>query len=259
MVMCLTFNSFVDKKYKYDRVSLRLGQRAKVLADTFHLCDIDGVEKASEVRLYYKDLGPQPGVGVNVMSPMTKDLGLRQIACICYVGHFAKRLLETRFVHRFSHATMPVSSLRRNCLYYWLFALVIAYFTNHPLYKFPTFGWPQVYVGLGLFLIGELGNFSCHLALRNLRPAGTTVRQFPRPVPRSPLTFLFKYVACPNYTYETISWIGFSLMTQTLPAVAFTAIGFWTMAQWARNKLRDYRKEFPSFTRGLRAIVPFVY
>lgn len=67
------------------------------------------------------------------------------------------------------------------------------------------------------FQLGELGNFCCHIALRNLRPAGSTLRQMPHPVPNSPLTFLFKYVACPNYTYETLSWIGFTVMTQTLP------------------------------------------
>ncbi len=31
------------------------------------------------------------------------------------------------------------------------------------------------------------------------------------------MTFLFNYVACPNYTYEVMSWIGFCIMTQSLP------------------------------------------
>eukprot|EP00108_Taenia_solium_P005135 TsM_000418000 transcript=TsM_000418000 gene=TsM_000418000 len=274
-----------DKKYKLNRISLRLEPRGKILANTFRLNEIDGAEKVSEVRLFYKDLGPQVGWStvfyleyagplviysvvwamrqprclLNVLSPMQADVGLRCLAGLCYVGHFVKRLLETRFVHRFSHATMPLANLFRNCLYYWLFALSIAYFTTHPLYTPPSFGWPQVYAGLGLFLLGELGNFCCHIALRNLRPAGSTLRQMPHPVPNSPLTFLFKYVACPNYTYETLSWIGFTVMTQSLPAAAFTMFGFWTMAQWARNKLRAYRSEFASCPKGLKAIVPLIY
>ncbi|KAM7533617.1 hypothetical protein Aperf_G00000121359 [Anoplocephala perfoliata] len=272
-------------KYKFDRISLRLEPRGKMLADSFRLNEIEGSEKLSNVRLYYKDLGPQvgwstvfyyeyagplviyllvwaarsPGSPLNILNPMESNVGLRCIFGVCYTGHFAKRLLETRFVHRFSHATMPFPSLMRNCAYYWLFALSIAYFTNHPLYTFPYFGWPQVYTGLCLFLLGEFGNFCCHIALRNLRPAGSTMRQMPRPVASNPATFLFNFVACPNYTYEVISWIGFTIMTQTLPAAVFTILGFWTMAQWARNKLRAYRREFESCPKGLKAIVPFIY
>lgn len=194
--------------------------------------DIPDVDKVSEVKLYFKDLGPQvawsttfyaeyagppivyalvwalrqPGLitGLN-LAPMMDNFGLRQLALACYVGHFLKRLFETRFIHRFSHATMPISSFVRNCAYYWLFALAIAYFTNHPLYMAPcksffsgaylvytpqcwkqilakhlrvlcirgpvhsklhshfvnrfcsffaiAFGMPQVYAGLGIFLV----------------------------------------------------------------------------------------------------------
>lgn len=52
-----------------------------------------------------------------------------------------------------------------------------------------------------------------------LRPAGTTVRRVPQPIPWWGLTRLFNFVACPNYTYEVISWFGFSLMTQSLPGL----------------------------------------
>lgn len=38
---------------------------------------------------------------------------------------------------RFSHATMPLFNLVKNCTYYWLFALYVAYFVNHPLYTAP--------------------------------------------------------------------------------------------------------------------------
>ena len=54
---------------------------------------------------------------------------------------------------------------------------------------------------LAAFSLCQLGNFSIHLLLRNLRPAGSKVRKIPRP-DGNPFTSLFSLVSCPNYTYE---------------------------------------------------------
>ena len=65
----------------------------------------------------------------------------------------------------------------------------------------------------------ELGNFSIHWALRNLRPAGSKERKIPRPT-MDPLTLLFDRVSCPNYTYEVGGWIAFTFMTQCIPGIS---------------------------------------
>jgi len=177
------------------------------------------------------------------------------IAAVCWVLHYAKRLLETLFVHRFSHATMPIRNLFRNSFYYWGFAAYVAYHINHPLYTAPCF--TQTYVALAVWTLCELGNFSIHWALRNLRPAGTRERKIPRPT-MDPLTLLFDKVSCPNYTYEVGGWIAFTFMTQCIPAGMFAFAGFYQMLVWALGKHRAYKKDFPDYPRDRKAIIPFV-
>uniref|UniRef100_A0A673ZGZ5 Trans-2,3-enoyl-CoA reductase-like 2a n=1 Tax=Salmo trutta TaxID=8032 RepID=A0A673ZGZ5_SALTR len=60
-----------------------------------------------------------------------------RLACACHTCHYIKRLIETIFVHRFSHGTMPLRTIIRNCVYYWTFSAWLAFYINHPLYTPP--------------------------------------------------------------------------------------------------------------------------
>ncbi|XP_070595710.1 very-long-chain enoyl-CoA reductase isoform X3 [Erythrolamprus reginae] len=179
------------------------------------------------------------------------------LACMCHSFHYVKRLLETLFVHRFSHGTMPLRNIFKNCIYYWGFAAWMAYYINHPLYTPPAYGHEQVKLALIIFLFCQLGNFSIHIALRNLRPAGSKARKIPFPT-KNPFTWLFLLISCPNYTYEVGSWIGFAIMTQCLPVALFSLVGFIQMTIWAKGKHRSYLKEFRDYPPLRSPIVPFL-
>lgn len=73
------------------------------------------------------------------------------IAAGCYTVHYVKRLLETIFVHRFSHNTMPLRNLFKNCSYYWGFTAYVSYHVNHPLYTSPCMC--TVWAALGAFAV----------------------------------------------------------------------------------------------------------
>lgn len=249
------------------------GGRPAPLADDVPLADGEG--------LLFKDLGPQISwkwvfvaeyFGPLVLYPLLymqpawvygsgfaadawRD-EVQQAAVIAWTVHYAKRELETLFVHRFSNATMPLSNLFKNCTYYWGFAAYVGYFVNHPLYTPP----PQdlVYSGACLFYFMEVGNFTCHWTLRMLRPPGTRVRAIPT-------GGLFDYVTCPNYFYEIFAWVGFNLMTRTVAGVLFMLAGATQMLIWAKGKHRNYQMEFDGkdgrrlYPESRKIIVPFVY
>ena len=64
------------------------------------------------------------------------------------VTHFLKREFETAFVHRFSHATMPLFNLFKNCAHYWLSCgLMMGYVTYIPG------NWSHVNMGVLYFSI----------------------------------------------------------------------------------------------------------
>ena len=270
--------NIAGKKPKYrdtNRQELRLEPKGKPLKDEQTLQEL---QLKTGAIVYFKDRGMQIGWTTvflceyagpllvylwfytrpwlaygELLKPA--PLGLTaNIAAGAWVLHYGKRILETMFIHRFSNATMPVTNLFKNCGYYWGFAGYIAYHINHPLYTTPSN--IQVFSCFAAFLACELGNFSIHLLLRNLRPLGSKVRKIPLPS-SNPFTQLFSLVSCPNYTYEIGAWLSFTLMTQCIPVGIFTAAGAYQMVMWALGKHRNYRKEFKDYPRR-KAIFPFI-
>ncbi|XP_054068593.1 very-long-chain enoyl-CoA reductase isoform X5 [Rissa tridactyla] len=213
------------------RQSIKLDPKGKSLRDEEIL---QHLPVGTTATLYFKDLGPQIGWTTVFLIEYTGPLfiyflfyfrmpfvyGLDErftssphpvvnLACICHSFHYIKRLIETVFVHRFSHGTMPLRNIVKdqpnsllsavvalntgledctktkkkipvfqNCLYYWGFAAWLAYYINHPLYTPPSYGKKQINFAVIMFLLCEAGNFSIHVALSDLRRNGGDLDQF---------------------------------------------------------------------------------
>lgn len=167
--------------------------------------------------------------------------------------HFLKRELETMFVHRFAANTMPARNVFRNSAFYWLLAgLVDAWSLYAPLSpfrvsaQFPAAAPPRAgfgssvldYLGLALFVFGELSNFSVHWHLAHLRSPGGTEKKIPN-------AFGSSLVTSPNYMFEVVSWIGVILISRDIAVVLFIAVGTIYMRSWSRDKERALRRLFP--------------
>lgn len=156
-------------------------------------------------------------------------------ALLYWEFHYAKRILETFFVHRYSKGSMPIANLYRNCTYYWVFAAFVSYFINHPLYTPPPV--QRSAVALILAMVCQLCNLRSHVILRNLRPEGSKEYVIPK-------GFAFDYITCANYTFEIYGWVFFGVATQTVAAFLFIAAGSFPMSQWALGKHKRLRKMF---------------
>uniref|UniRef100_A0A0G4HUS2 Ubiquitin-like domain-containing protein n=1 Tax=Chromera velia CCMP2878 TaxID=1169474 RepID=A0A0G4HUS2_9ALVE len=227
--------------------------------------------------LYFKDLGPQiswklvflveyfgplwifplfmyaPGIVYGVSDP-ERSL-VQKVAFGLVLFHYVKRELETLFVHRFSNATMPITSLPKNCSHYWgLFAALVGYFLFHPRYKAPFSDdqTTEIYGLAGLMLLFELLNLKTHLVLKNLRPPGTKVRGIP-------MGWGFQLVSCANYMWESAAWLTFCFLVQCLTCWIFLFIAFAQMSEWAVKKHANYKKEFGDKYPWMRsAIIPLI-
>ncbi|KDN49886.1 hypothetical protein RSAG8_01951, partial [Rhizoctonia solani AG-8 WAC10335] len=267
--------------------------RPKALTDSTTLHDV-GLD-ASSNTLYVKDLGPQVSyrtvfiveyIGPLLIHPVVyylprliygKDVQHSQLQTVAYalvMLHFLKREFETIFIHRFSHATMPVGNLFRNSAHYHLlsgFLLSLALYgpwysqsslsvkQTSPPSIFLGWGWPSndaasLAKWVAIWAFAELSNLHAHLTLRNLRPANNpTARGIPR-------GYLFEYVSCPNYTFEILAWVAFTLMTKSWASLIFIIAGTTPMVIWAIQKHKAYRREFGSqYPRNRKIIVPFLF
>ncbi|XP_068808499.1 very-long-chain enoyl-CoA reductase isoform X3 [Struthio camelus] len=261
------------------RQSIRLDPKGKSLRDEEIL---QHLPVGTTATLYFKDLGPQIGWTMVFLIEYTGPLfiyflfyfrmpfvyGLDErftssphpvvnLACICHSFHYIKRLIETIFVHRFSHGTMPLRNIVKNCLYYWGFAAWLAYYINHPLYTPPSYGKKQINFAVIMFLLCEAGNFSIHVALSDLQRDGSRTLKIPYPT-KNPFTWLFFFVSCPNYTYEVGTWISFTIMTQCVPVGLFTLLCFIQMTIWAKDKHYTYLREFKDYPSLRMPIIPFL-
>jgi very-long-chain enoyl-CoA reductase len=104
----------------------------------------------------------------------------------------------------------------------------------------------------------------CHIELSSFRKkaakpktdAGTYVN--PTKVRGIPKGWGFSLVSCANYFWESLGWIIFCILSRSYTVYFFTACSIYQMLEWALKKHKQYKKEFPDYPRGRKAMFPFI-
>ncbi|KAK4069875.1 uncharacterized protein Triagg1_6670 [Trichoderma aggressivum f. europaeum] len=204
-----------------------------------------GVQIAWRTVFVVEYLGPIliHGAAVAARPYLLKDPSMSPTQWLSFgmiVAHFAKRELETLFVHKFSANTMPARNIFKNSFFYWAISGALCAWSIYysPWSLAARANDPIVdAVGTALYLFGEISNALVHLYLSTLRSAGGTERKIPH-------GYGFSLVTCPNYMYEILAWAGIITASRDWSVALFITMGAIQMFIWAKGKERAYRKEF---------------
>ncbi|MDX2301904.1 MAG: DUF1295 domain-containing protein [Microscillaceae bacterium] len=123
--------------------------------------------------------------------------------------------------------------------------------TLSPAYGLEWLYDPRFILGLLLFLLGFAINLQSDEILMNLRKPGETAYKIPQ-------GGFYRYVSSPNYMGECIEWIGFAVLTWSLPGAAFA---LWTIANLAPRAVfnhRWYLEMFEDYPKNRKALIPFI-
>lgn len=111
---------------------------------------------------------------------------------------------------------------------------------------------PRFLAGAAVFLVGLAINLHADTVLISLRKPGETGYKIPQ-------GGMYRWISSPNYFGEIVEWLGWALMTWSLPGLAFALYSVANLAPRAISNHRWYREKFPGeYPRERRALIPYV-
>ena len=104
-------------------------------------------------------------------------------------------------------------------------------------------------VGVLCFATGWLINQHADLTLFRLRQAGETDYKVP-------YGGMYRWVSCPNYLGEMLTWAGWAIATWSLAGLSFAVFSAANLLPRAISIHRWYQQEFPDYPADRRAVIP---
>lgn len=130
-----------------------------------------------------------------------------------------------------------------------LLGMHFTWFSNY------TLAWlydPRFIVGVVVFFTGMAINWTADTRLINLRRPGETGYKIPR-------GWLFEYISCPNLFGEIVEWLGFAILTWSIPGLVFFVWTFANLVPRAIAHHKWYKEKFSDYPPQRKAVFPFLW
>lgn len=175
------------------------------------------------------------------------------IAVSLWSLHYIHRAIIFPFRLKTKGKKMPVVIVLSAILFNTVNGFINGYWLAHfaPEDKILLSNDTRMVVGALIFSVGFIINQYHDQILISLRKDNKTGYQIP-------YGGLFKFVSCPNFLGEIITWTGFFVVTLSLPAMAFL---IWTLVNLVPRALdhhKWYKTEFPEYPPKRKALFPFL-
>ena len=169
---------------------------------------------------------------------------------VAFTAHYIHRTLIWPWIVQRRSAPLPLITCISGFAFNVVNGLILGWF----LARFADYpdDWltdPIFLLGATLFALGVVLNISSDYRLAWLRHRSENQYIIPH-------GGAFRYLSAPNLSGEMIEWVGFALMSWSLPGMAFAA---WTIANLVPRALwrhRWYRDTFDDYPSKRRALIP---
>jgi 3-oxo-5-alpha-steroid 4-dehydrogenase 1 len=171
-----------------------------------------------------------------------------------WMVHYFNRSVIYPLRQRDHQKKMPVLIMLFALFFNFMNGFLNGYFlgNNAELYSNNWHLQINFWVGLMVFFAGMIINIQSDNILLNLRKPGESGYKIPQ-------GGLFPYISCPNLFGEILEWLGFAILTLSMPAFSFALWTFANLGPRAVAHHRWYLQKFEHYPKKRKALIPFIY
>src|SRR5690554_681285 len=167
--------------------------------------------------------------------------------------HYLNRSLIFPFRIKTTGKKMPLVIMLMGMFFNLVNGFLIGYYLgNFRVYEVDWLMTPQFIIGAFIFFWGMSVNMHSDNILIGLRKPNETGYKIPR-------GGMFKYVSAPNLLGEISEWLGFAILTWSMPGLAFFLWSFANLVFRAISHHHWYLDKFEDYPKNRKVFIPRIW